>query len=138
MNKIFLSVVFLFLFFFSAHSAFAARPGTATSSALFPQIINPYNLPEIFGSLINVPNNIQLAGQNTFRGLPQGIGMDLFMYIIFSVVYIMFMHFAVGIKNEFSIFWMIGYFLLGGIIGGWLHTYEGGFVFSIIISFLFF
>lgn len=105
---------------------------------IFPQIINPYNLPEIFGTLINLPNNIIYTQEKTTKASSSGIGMDLMVYIAFSAVYIMFIHFAVGIKSEFSILWMIGYFVLGGVIGGWLNTYEGGFVFSIIMSLLFF
>lgn len=110
---------------------------TANHSSFYPQLINPYNLSAIFGKLIDVPNNINTQGQtNTVSSSDNGI--DLMMYIVFSAVYIMFINFAVGIKGEFNIFWVIGYFLLGGIVGGWLHTYEGGFVFAIIMSLIFF
>lgn len=113
-------------------------PNPDPQGTIFSQIINPYNLPKIFGALINLPNNVSLLGGKNTKALSQQTGMDLMMYIAFSAVYIMFIHFAVGIKNEFNIFWMIGYFVLGGVIGGWLQTYEGGFVFSIIMSLLFF
>ena len=63
-------------------------------------------------------------------------GFDLFLYVVLSVVYIMVMQFAVGIK-DFNIFLMIGYFLLGGIVGFWFHSYEMGLVGSIILSLIF-
>ena len=63
-------------------------------------------------------------------------GFFLFLYVILSAVYIMVMQFAVGIKN-FNIFLMVGYFLLGGIIGFWFHSYEMGLVTSIILSLIF-
>ncbi len=114
------------------------KPTGQPKEGIFPQIINPYNLPEVFGKLINLPNNITYTQEKTTKASSSGSGMDLILYIAFSAVYIMFIHFAVGIKNEFSIFWMIGYFVLGGVIGGWFHLYEAGFVFSIIMSLLFF
>lgn len=131
--KQFIVISLIFAFFFSI----SAEPLSAASGNAYPQIINPYSLPAIFGKLLDVPNNINIQGQtNTVSSSDSGI--DLMMYIIFSAVYIMFINFAVGLKGEFNLFWVIGYFVLGGIVGGWLHTYEGGFVFSIIMSLIFF
>lgn len=88
--------------------------------SLFPQITSPYNLPDVFGRTTQL------------------VGMDLILYIIFSAVYIMFIHFAVGIKDEFKIFGMLGYFIAGGLIGAWFHNYEAGFIFGVILSLIFF
>jgi len=43
--------------------------------------------------------------------------MSLYVFIIASLVYIMMIHFAIAIKNEFNVFLMVGYFLIGGVIG---------------------
>jgi len=80
-----------------------------------------------------VLNNLKLTNEGT----KETNGMDLVIYVAASVVYIMVIHFAVGIKSEFNIFLMIIYFVLGGIIGGWMNTYEGGLALSIILSLLF-
>lgn len=63
--------------------------------------------------------------------------MDLIFYIIFSAIYIMVIHFAFGIKN-FNLFLMIGYFVLGGLIGFWSKSYEIGLVVAVILSLIFF
>jgi len=63
--------------------------------------------------------------------------MDLLLYIVFSSVYIMVIHFAVAIRDQFNLFLMIGLFVLGGAIGWQMHSYEIGFVFAIISSLLF-
>lgn len=64
--------------------------------------------------------------------------MDLFLYIVASAVYIMVMHFAVGIKTEFNVWFMTGFFVLGGAIGMWLHSYETGFIGAVILTLLFY
>jgi hypothetical protein len=63
--------------------------------------------------------------------------MDLIFYIVASAVYIMVIHFALAIKNEFNLFLMIGYFVLGGVLGMWLNAYDVGFVLSVVLSLLF-
>lgn len=63
--------------------------------------------------------------------------MEFFLYIVFSAVYIMVIHFAIAIKDQFNIFLMIGFFVLGGAVGWFMHSYETGFVLSIILSLLF-
>ncbi|MCL4375087.1 hypothetical protein M1523_04490 [Patescibacteria group bacterium] len=63
--------------------------------------------------------------------------MDLLLYVIFSAVYIMVIHFAVAIRNHFDVFLMIGLFVLGGVIGWQMHSYELGFVFAMVASLLF-
>lgn len=63
--------------------------------------------------------------------------MDLTLYIIFSAVFIMVIHFAFGIKN-FNLFLMIGYFVLGGFIGFWFKSAEMGFIVAVVLSLIFF
>ena len=63
--------------------------------------------------------------------------MDLFLYLVISAVYIMLIHFAVAIRNEFSIWFMVGLFILGVFMGAVLHSYEIGFVGAVIINLLF-
>jgi hypothetical protein len=63
--------------------------------------------------------------------------MDLVLYIAFSAVYIMTIHFAIAIKNEFKIFQMVGLFVLGAVIGWYFNGYEIGFVTAVVLSLLF-
>lgn len=63
--------------------------------------------------------------------------MDLFLFAVLSGVYIMVMHFAVGIKNEFNLFLMVGLFVLAGVAGGFLQSYELGFVLGIVLTLIF-
>ena len=60
--------------------------------------------------------------------------MDLLFYIIASAVYIMFIHFALAIKDQFNIFLMGGIFILGGVIGAYLNSLEMGFIGAVILS----
>jgi len=63
--------------------------------------------------------------------------MDLFLFILLSSLYIMTIHFAVAIKNQFNLFLMIGIFIFGGIIGYLMKSYEMGFVTAIVLSLIF-
>lgn len=63
--------------------------------------------------------------------------MDFFFYILFSALYMMVIHFALAIKKEFNLWLMGGFFVLGGVIGWFLHTYTTGFVIAVILSLLF-
>lgn len=63
--------------------------------------------------------------------------MDLFTFIIISVVYIMVIHFAVGIRDWFELFCMIGLFILGGGFGWYMKSYDAGIVFGIVTSLIF-
>ncbi len=60
--------------------------------------------------------------------------MDLLTYIFFSVAYIMLHHFAIQINAEFKLFVMAGTFIVAGIIGWYLHSYEFALVFAVILS----
>jgi hypothetical protein len=49
----------------------------------------------------------------------------------------MVIHFAIAIKNQFNLSLMTGLFIIGGILGWYLKTYESGFVFGVIASLMF-
>ncbi len=63
--------------------------------------------------------------------------MDLFLFIVLSAVYIMVIHFALAIKNQFNLFIMIGIFIFGGAIGYYMNSLEFGFAGAIILSLIF-
>lgn len=103
---------------------------------LTPQVITPFtptDAPRIPTFFINNILTNTLEGGETAKK----ISFDLYLYLILSVVYIMILHFAVGIKN-FNIFLMSGYFIFGGIIGFFFHSYETGLAIAIILSLIFF
>lgn len=64
-------------------------------------------------------------------------GITLFLYIILAAVFIMVIHFAMAIGNQFNLFLMSSLFIFSGIIGWWMHSYEGALVLGIILSLLF-
>ncbi len=64
-------------------------------------------------------------------------GITLFLYIVLAAVYIMVIHFAIAIGNEFNLWSMIAIFIFAGVIGWWMHSYEGALVLGIILSLLF-
>ncbi|OGK10300.1 hypothetical protein A2767_02925 [Candidatus Roizmanbacteria bacterium RIFCSPHIGHO2_01_FULL_35_10] len=63
--------------------------------------------------------------------------MDLLTYTVFAFVYIMIMHFAISINDEFNVFLMIGIFIVGAAMGAYLNLYEFGFGAAIILSLIF-
>lgn len=63
--------------------------------------------------------------------------MDLFTFIVISVVYIMVIHFAIQIRDWFDTFSMIGLFILGGVFGWYMQSYDAGLVFGIVTSLIF-
>ena len=62
--------------------------------------------------------------------------MDLTMFIFLAIVYIMVIHFAMGIANYFNVFIFLVYFIIGGVIGWYLGSYLAGFVFAMVVSFI--
>ncbi|MEI7653193.1 MAG: hypothetical protein WCJ70_02855 [bacterium] len=61
----------------------------------------------------------------------------LLLYIAASVLFIMVIHFAVGISKEFDTWIMTGIFVLGGVLGWYFEGYAIGFVFAVVFTFLF-
>lgn len=62
--------------------------------------------------------------------------MNLFLYVFFSVVFIMFYHMALSIQN-FNIFLMIAYFVIGGVVGLWFKSWEMGMAISMALTLIF-
>ena len=63
--------------------------------------------------------------------------MDLFFYGVVVVIYIMVIHFALAIKNEFNLFLMATYFVIGGVVGWFMQSYEMGLVVGVVLSLIF-
>ncbi len=90
------------------------------------------------GNSINFPHNDTIPNNfaiNT-RQLNDDV-MNVWTYVFIAIAYIIVMHFAINMGSEFSLGLMIVFFVLGAIIGGWLHTYESGFAGAAILSLLF-
>lgn len=49
----------------------------------------------------------------------------------------MVIHFAFAIRNEFNLWLMTTFFVIGGVFGVIMHTYEVGFVLAIVLSLIF-
>jgi lipoprotein signal peptidase len=63
--------------------------------------------------------------------------MSLTGYIAFSVTYLLTMHMALATTREFQMFINIGLFILGGAIGAALDSYITGFIFAVVMHFIF-
>lgn len=63
--------------------------------------------------------------------------MTLLLYFVFALVYILTIHFAIAIKDEFNLFLMGILFTFGAFIGYWFASYELGFVTAVILSLVF-
>lgn len=61
----------------------------------------------------------------------------LLMYIGGSILFMVVIHFMVGIEKGSNTWIMGGIFLLGGAIGWALDSYISGFVFAVVFNFLF-
>lgn len=62
---------------------------------------------------------------------------QIIFYIVGSGIFIMWVHFAIHIRREFSIWVMLGIFVLGGVIGYQLDSMIVGFLFAMVFTFLF-
>lgn len=71
--------------------------------------------------------------------------MDLFGYIIMSGIYIMLYWLAINWRNEnsglatwdFYQYSIAGQFVLGGVLGWYMNSYEFGFVVAMVLSLIF-
>lgn len=117
----------------------AQQPPPAGNQVNNQQQGNPFGIPLPLSRLIDLPNNFALPNFNPSTlstNTPNG-PFNLFTYIAISFVYIMVMHLAINMGSEFSLGFMITLFVFGGVIGGWMHTYETGFVLAAILSLIF-
>lgn len=62
---------------------------------------------------------------------------EVFAYIVGVFIYIMVIHFAMGIRKEFDIWLTLGLFALGGAVGYFLDSLLIGFIFAAVMNFLF-
>lgn len=60
--------------------------------------------------------------------------MSLQTFALMSLVYIMVIHFALGIKSQFNLFLMTGAFIAGGVVGWYTDSYMAGFFGAIVLS----
>ncbi|MFA9288301.1 MAG: hypothetical protein ACEQSA_00270 [Weeksellaceae bacterium] len=63
--------------------------------------------------------------------------MDLFLYIVLSIAYIMTMHFAMGIAKDFNYMSQFPLFIFAGTVGWYLESYLAGFVLAIVLHLIF-
>lgn len=59
--------------------------------------------------------------------------MDLYLFIFLSIAYIMSIHFAFGIANQFNDWAQLWMFVIGGFLGWYLDSYITGFVFAVVV-----
>jgi hypothetical protein len=57
-------------------------------------------------------------------------------YIGATLLYVMVIHFAMGIRKEFDVGLMITVFVIGFFIGVYLRALEAGFVFAVVTTLL--
>lgn len=58
--------------------------------------------------------------------------MDLTNYILLAIAYVMAIHFAFGIANQFNDWVQVTIFVLGGCLGWYLDSYITGFVVAVV------
>lgn len=63
--------------------------------------------------------------------------MDVLFYIGLSAVIIMIWHFAFGHPRNFGVMQMIGVFVLGGIAGYYMQSFETGILLSLVMALIF-
>lgn len=64
------------------------------------------------------------------------IFMNIFLFVIFSIAFIMVIHFAFAIEN-FNLLLTLAYFILGGVIGLWFNSWMMGLAISMVLTLLF-
>lgn len=62
---------------------------------------------------------------------------NLVFYALASAVYIMTIHFGLAIKNQFNVWLMTGFFILGAAVGWYLNSLEAGFIVAVVLSLIF-
>lgn len=90
-----------------------------------------------FNKILLSPFYMYSTAAATMSAQPKSIEHELFLYIVMSVVYLMVIHFAVAIGNEFNLWFMSTFFVLGAVVGWWMGSWMGGFALAVILSLLF-
>jgi len=63
--------------------------------------------------------------------------IDIWTYIMLSLAYLLTMHMALSQTREFQFMLNIAMFIIGGFLGGILDSYITGFVFAMVMHFIF-
>ncbi len=77
------------------------------------------------------------SGRIRTRLIVSSMGEQITLYTIASIVFIMWIHFAIHIRREFALWAMAGVFVVGGCVGYFLDNMAVGFVFAVVCTFLF-
>jgi len=101
-----------------------ASPSAALSISPTPEDFRYGNI----SSIGNIFDNLSTKTKGSF---------SLFFYIAISFIYVMIMHFAVGMRGEFNLYRFSGIFVITGILGWIINSFETGFILGIIISLIF-
>jgi hypothetical protein len=113
---------------------------TYTSVVTNPMNPNPIIPPIPDNTTINnvpvVPLTPQAAARHNTDPAKKS-DFDLLLYFVMSGLFIMVIHFALAIKDQFNVWSMMGIFLLGGLFAWMFQRYEVGFIFAAVASLLF-
>ncbi|NTU46020.1 hypothetical protein HGA88_00140 [Candidatus Roizmanbacteria bacterium] len=63
--------------------------------------------------------------------------MDLLLYSVLSFTYILIVHFGIGLKKDLELYLFTSFFVLCGVLGYFIHSYETGLVVAIILTLVF-
>ena len=99
-------------------------PSATPSASITPEDFRYGNI----SSVGNIFDNLSTKTKESF---------DPFFYIVISFIYVMIMHFAVGMRGQFNLFRYSSIFVITGILGWIINSFEAGFILGIIISLLF-
>lgn len=110
------------------------KTGSDKSAFKGPVVLENIVLPQFLSTvdLIKFPK----IGFTSDKNVKNDVFMNLFLFVIFSVVFIMLFHFAINI-SDFNIFLTFVYFVIGGVIGLWFNSWMMGLAISIVLSLLF-
>lgn len=110
------------------------KTGSDKSAFKGPVVLENIVLPQFLSTvdLIKFPK----IGFTSDKNVKNDVFMNLFLFVIFSVVFIMLFHFAINI-SDFNIFLTLVYFVIGGVIGLWFNSWMMGLAISIVLSLLF-
>jgi len=92
-----------------------ASPSAALSISPTPEDFRYGNI----SSIGNIFDNLSTKTKGSF---------SLFFYIAISFIYVMIMHFAVGMRGEFNLYRFSGIFVITGILGWIINSFETGFI----------
>ncbi len=133
------TIIVAFIFLFIGFTHIKGQSMSPFRNSLTPFLFPPTIVIPTHAPTPTIDPTIAALTPTAVPSIPiaQATGMDLFLFIILSLVYIMVIHFALGIGDEFNLFLMVFYFIHAGVIGWWFHNFEAGFIFGIVFTLLF-